>query len=128
MSRLWDPVGWLLRRRAPDENPRRKGRWSTRLARRWGAAATTCPALVRDVIELGGVLAPPLMRADGTDTLAMSEGELAFEAGRRAFALELLALMQVGPDELSQFMQEDGTHGPDDEPFELVDGASGAFR
>lgn len=69
--------------------------------RRWRKAVATDPAIAEDLIRLGGVLAlsPP------------REGEanaqqLAYEAGRRDFALQLLSVAGLSPYQLNQMMDE----------------------
>lgn len=63
------------------------------LARRWTDAQRRDPALAQDIIRLGGVLSPTGAPLDAA--------RLAYEAGRRDLAQELLALMTLSPDEIN---------------------------
>ncbi|MEO0682902.1 MAG: hypothetical protein AAF192_21110 [Pseudomonadota bacterium] len=73
-----------------------------RRADRWKRAAEQDPALVTDVIQLGRVLEPT---AEKDGDLHLADGQLAFAAGRREMALELLALMKVSDHELNEAME-----------------------
>jgi hypothetical protein len=74
-------------------------------ARRWRAARERDPALLPELLMLGGVAQPTgLAAADRTGR--MDPCRLAYEAGRRDLALELAALMGVSPDDLSTLMRE----------------------
>lgn len=66
--------------------------------RRWRDAVSDDPQLAQDLIRLGGVLAlqPP----------GPTEATLAYEAGRRDFALQLLAMSGLTPYQLSNLMME----------------------
>ena len=79
------------------------------MAARWAAIAGREPELARDVIRLGGVLTLPPSRFE--DGIRIPEPvdpvTLARDEGRREMALQLLALMQVTPFELSQMMESD---------------------
>lgn len=88
---IFDRLGILLPRFA-----RPQGAAAT--ARRWVAARNAQPGIVADLIELGGVLRPVGAPLDPQ--------RLAYEAGRRDLALELLALAQVDYDDLNRLTQE----------------------
>lgn len=77
-------------------------------AARWTAAADADADLVGDVIRLGGVLATtPAVYVGGVETLdPIDPIRLARDAGRRDFAIELLGLMGVTPQELSDLTRE----------------------
>lgn len=79
-------------------------------AARWSRAQATDPRLAADVLALGGVLSLGPREPSGAIDLAPEL--LAYEAGRRELALELVALMGLTPFELrEQMMEEDhGTH------------------
>lgn len=70
-------------------------------ARRWRRAFADEPALAEDLIRLGGVLVmtPP-------NPAGPSVEQLAYEAGRRDFALQLLAMGGLSPWQLNQMMGE----------------------
>jgi hypothetical protein len=74
------------------------------VARRWRTAAAEQPELVTDLIGMGQVLA--LSTAEG----ASDPHRLAYEAGRRDLALELIALMGVRAYEINQLMEKDHVH------------------
>ena len=62
-------------------------------ARRWSEAQRRAPELAQDVIRLGGVMAPTGAPLDPQ--------RLAYEAGRRDLAHEVLALMTLSIDEIN---------------------------
>lgn len=99
---IWDRVG-ILRTLFP--GPRE----AARVAARWSAADEVDPELAGDVIRMGGVLAKrPARFEQGVEVLdAIDPIRLARDEGRRELALELLALMKVGPFELSNLMGDD---------------------
>lgn len=79
------------------------------VAGRWQRAATVEPELVRDIIRMGGILAQRTRTfdADGVEVLSpIDPYRLAEENGRREFALELLAMMQIDPYRLSQLTED----------------------
>lgn len=78
------------------------------LARRWGKAAKADPRLAEDLIRLGGVLTgQPARLEDGFPTPALPDAQaLAYQAGRRDMALQLLALMSLTPYQLNDLMKE----------------------
>ena len=92
----------LLRILSPDPNA------AGRLASRWAAAAEGEPALVSDIIRMGGVLAQGAREfEDGVEKpLPLDPYRMAEEKGRREFALELLALMSFSPHDLRQLMEQ----------------------
>lgn len=79
------------------------------VARRWRAAAAGEPALVEDLIRIGGVLAKqPAEYAAGRERLVpIDPVRLARNEGRRELAVELLAMMHVTPAELQTLMEND---------------------
>lgn len=76
-------------------------------ARRWQGARLREPRLMADLIGMGGVLAmQPRAFENGVELpVQIAPERLAYEAGRRDLALELLALMGVSPHELSSMME-----------------------
>lgn len=84
-------------------------RASAAVAARWSRAATKDPELAADVIRLGGILDKQTEEyRDGVvvpnpiDPIRMAK-----EAGRREFAVEMLALMQITPEELRNLTEYD---------------------
>lgn len=75
------------------------------LARRWAATDQREPELARDLVRLGGVVAPA--PRDAARRLAADPAQLAYDAGRRDLALELLALMSMTPDDIRSMMEHD---------------------
>lgn len=78
-------------------------------AARWSRASAKDPELAADIIRLGGVLDKQAEEyRDGVvvpnpiDPIRMAK-----EAGRREFAVELLALMQITPEELRNLTEYD---------------------
>ncbi len=71
--------------------------------RRWRKAHGADPDLAADLIRLGGVmtLSPPTIGAN-----AATPEQLAYEAGRRDFAVQLLSMMQLTPYELTKMMED----------------------
>lgn len=76
---------------------------------RWARAARAEPGIAGDVIRLGRVLAQ--QPDDFVDGYPMGRPidplRLAFDAGRRDLALQLLALIGLTPDELRSLMERD---------------------
>lgn len=107
--RIWHPLS-LIQAFLPFE-ARREG---LRLARRWGKAARDDSRLAEDLIRLGGVLAgQPARLQDGWPTPDLPDTQmLAYQAGRRDLALQLLALMNLTPTELNTLAKEPD-YGPD---------------
>ncbi len=89
---------------------------AARRARRWTEAARRDAHLAEDLIILGNVLATqPATMQDGWPTPALPDPQrLAYEAGRRDLALQLLALMSLTPAQLATLVKE-----PDYDPPEL---------
>ncbi|RWR32514.1 hypothetical protein D2T29_00515 [Sinirhodobacter populi] len=79
------------------------------VARRWRMAAKDQPALKDDVLSLGGVMTSQAYeRIDGVPQLSpIDPYRLAYEAGRRDFALQLAALMDVSLFDLKSLMEDD---------------------
>lgn len=77
-------------------------------ARRWRLAAEREPDLVVDLIDLGGVLTgQPARVIDGWPTPALPDAQaLAYAAGRRDMALQILALMNLTPSQTQALMKE----------------------
>ena len=72
--------------------------------RRWHRARRDQPALALDIIRLGGVLtAQPL---DQGELVPPDPIKLAYEAGRRDFALQLLAMTNLTMHELNTLMED----------------------
>lgn len=69
--------------------------------RRWRKAVADQPELAEDLIRLGGVLAlsPPRSGPPSVE-------QLAYEAGRRDFALQLLSIAGLSPYQLNQMMDD----------------------
>ena len=100
---VWHPLS-LIQAFLPFQ-ARREG---VRMARRWGKAARDESRLAEDLIRLGGVLAgQPAMLEDGIPTPALPDAQaLAYQAGRRDLALQLLALMNLTPTQLNTLAKE----------------------
>lgn len=83
-------------------------RETVRLARRWTRATKDEPRLAEDLIKLGGVLTgQPAQLVDGYPTPDLPDAQLlAYQAGRRDMALQLLALMSLTPYQLNDLMKE----------------------
>ena len=84
-----------------------------RQSRRWTKAAQGDPRLAEDLIVLGGIMVTqPVTLQDGWPSPALPDPQrLAYEAGRRDLALQLLSLMSLTPHELNTLAKE-----PDYEP------------
>lgn len=80
-----------------------------RKVRRWHGIAKDDTRLVIDVIELGGILTgQPALVANGWPTPVLPDPQtLAYAAGRRDMALQILALMNLTPSETQALMKED---------------------
>ncbi len=84
-------------------------RASHRLASRWSAAQGREPELAADVIRLGGILAqrPRVFDFSGVeDPAPVDPVRIHIAEGRRELAIELLALMGLGPEELFSLTRE----------------------
>ena len=79
-----------------------------RRARRWTQAAKQDSRLAEDLIILGGIMtAQPAELQDGFPTPSLPDPQtLAYQAGRRDLALQLLALMSLTPMELNTLAKE----------------------
>lgn len=89
-----------------------------RRARRWTEAARRDSRLAEDLIILGGVMhAQPAIIDQGYPAPALPDPNLlAYQAGRRDLALQLLSLMSLTPHELNTLAQE-----PDYAPSDRYD-------
>lgn len=74
------------------------------VARRWHKARRDQPQLAPDIIRLGGVLTAQPM--DQGELVPPDPIKLAYEAGRRDFALQLLAMMNLTMHELNTLMED----------------------
>lgn len=71
---------------------------------RWREAATRTPELTEDLIRLGGVLT---LQARDSGIVDINDPlRLAYEAGRRDLALELLSMMALTPRTLTILMED----------------------
>lgn len=106
---LWHPLS-LIQAFLPYE-ARRLG---ARMAKRWGRAAREEPRLAEDVIRMGGILGgQPAVLADGFPAPDLPDTQLlAYQAGRRDLALQILALMNLTPTQLNTLVKEPDL-GPD---------------
>lgn len=79
-----------------------------RRARRWTQVARADSRLAEDLIILGGIMtAQPAILQDGWPSPDLPDPQrLAYEAGRRDLALQLLSLMSLTPLELNTLAQE----------------------
>lgn len=100
---IWNPVT-LLQAVFPFGNRLDMARKS----RRWRAVIQADSNLAVDLIQLGGVLVgQPTRLSDGWPTPALPDPTLlAYEAGRRDMALQLLALANLSPSKLQSLMKE----------------------
>ena len=73
-------------------------------ARRWRAAGARDRELVADLIRLGGIVTLQPMQAG--EPAPIDPLRLAYEAGRRDFALQLLTMMQLTIFELNQILED----------------------
>ena len=77
---------------------------------RWQAANAADPRLAVDIIDMSKILA--YADVDATGRLQASEMELAYDRGRRDFALDLLAMMHMTNYELNQLLKETVNENP----------------
>lgn len=79
------------------------------VGRRWTAAMRADSRLRHDLIRLGGVLVlQPVAVQDGIPEVEPIDPlRLAYEAGRRDFALQLLALSGLSFEDLNTLMEDD---------------------
>jgi hypothetical protein len=115
---IFDRIATIFRgvdQAGPDRSVRaRIGRVVSRRARRWSRAFAAQPELADDLLSMSRALT--LSPRNKLDLLSASAEEMAYLAGRRDLALELLALMHVTKHEIHQMMQElnDENHRHDD--------------
>jgi hypothetical protein len=83
-------------------------REAAKMARRWTHAAKADSRLPEDLIRLGNVLAgQPAVIENGWPAPNLPDPQrLAYEAGRRDMALQLLALMSLTPYQLTALVKE----------------------
>jgi hypothetical protein len=74
------------------------------VARRWHAAASKSPQLATDLIVLGGVLT--MQPIDNGEVDITNPHRLAYEAGRRDMALQLLAMMNLSIEDLNTLTEQ----------------------
>lgn len=100
---IWHPVT-LLQAIFPFEQRLDMARKS----RRWRAAIKDDSSLAIDLIQLGGVLTgQPARLTEGWPAPALPDAAtLAYAAGRRDMALQLLALAHLSPSKLQSLMKE----------------------
>ncbi len=79
------------------------------VGRRWSKVARDDGRLREDVIRMGGLLTmQPVAVQDGIPELEqLDPHRLAYEAGRRDFAIQLLALMGLDHADMNALMMED---------------------
>jgi hypothetical protein len=79
------------------------------VARRWSKVARDDGRLQQDIIRLGGVLQMQAVTLqDGIPELdQLDPHRLAYEAGRRDFAVQLLALMGTSFEDMNTLMEDD---------------------
>lgn len=84
------------------------------MVKRWTKAARDEPRLSEDVIRMGGILnGQPAVLDNGFPTPDLPDTQLlAYQAGRRDMALQLLALMSLTPYQLNTLVKEPD-HGPE---------------
>lgn len=76
------------------------------MARRWHRAAQQSPELCADLVRLGGLFrVQPVDREDGVPRLdPFDPYRLAYDAGKRDLAAQLLAMMNLSISELTTLM------------------------
>lgn len=115
---IWDALTIAFRALIPERDPGIRAqirRTVSRRARRWARASVAEPYLRADLLAIGRVLS--MAPRGGDDALAATAQELAYDAGRRDLALELLALMAVTPLQIHHMMQDaedENDHDDDD--------------
>lgn len=99
---VWNPASILAARFG-------QKRLARDFAERWRAAFRRDGALKHDLIRLGGILELPTVDFSGgvPQIEDKSPFQLGVEAGRRALALELLALGQIDAHELETTMEQE---------------------
>lgn len=109
MSQLWNRLGFLFAiaptaRTLQAQAMAAEAQSEVDLARRWHRARTTNPELASDLIRLGGILAAqPFAQGEVAD---LDTTRLAYEAGRRDLALQLLAMMQLTIEDLNMLTED----------------------
>lgn len=94
---IWDKIAFL-RVLFPDKAA------AGEVTKRWFMARSLEPELAADLIRMGGVLvAQP--KLDG-EVVSRDAFQLAYEAGRRDLALDLIAMMQLQVFELNSLMED----------------------
>ncbi|HMO70096.1 MAG TPA: hypothetical protein PKC84_00345 [Paracoccaceae bacterium] len=99
---IWHRIG-VLRSLFQARSPAPPG------ARRRGAGRAAVPEIAEGPIPLGGVmtLQPVRIEAGLPEVAPIDPLRLAYEAGRRDLALQLLALMRLGVPELNSLSEDD---------------------
>jgi hypothetical protein len=100
---VWHPLS-LIQAFLPFQE-RRAG---ARMVRRWTNIARDDSRLAEDLIRLGGILTgQPAQIVDGFPAPDLPDAQLlAYQAGRRDMALQLLALMSLTPHQLNTLVKE----------------------
>lgn len=98
--KIFNPISVLLARF-------RDKKFALDVAKRWRAAFHDEPELMGDIIRIGGVLSgDPAVFEKGVEVIKPIDPiRQAKDAGRRAMALELLALMNVNENDLIDKME-----------------------
>lgn len=96
MTRVWDRLTTIFSIGLFGDT---KG--AAQLSRRWNREGRRDPALMADLINMGGVL-----QLTDTDKLDPNQ-RLAYEAGRRDLALQLLAMAKLDHSELNNLLGDD---------------------
>ena len=109
---IWDRMTIIFRAMASGNAAVREAvrRTVSARARRWSRAAEADEALRHDLIAMGQLLA----LSTGRDVLAAEPQQLAYEAGKRDLAIELLALMGVDEFDLYIMMKDSGHEAEND--------------
>lgn len=97
---IWSPFS-IVRAIFPARDPAHAA------AVRWNRVASREPQLANDMIRLGRLLElPDQTFTDGVGvTDDKTQYQLGVEAGRRALALEILAMMKIDPADLEEKME-----------------------
>ena len=109
MRQVWNRLSYLFAlaptpRTLHAQNQAAEEQSEMDLARRWHKARNSNPELAGDLIRLGGILAAqPFVQGE---VAALDTTRLAYEAGRRDMALQLLALMTLSIDDLNLLMED----------------------
>ena len=75
------------------------------MARRWQTARKGQPELAADIIRLGGLLMAQPMQ--GGQVMPLDATRLAYEAGRRDFAMQILAMMNMSLEDFNLMTERD---------------------